>query len=301
MPANTHSIVTVKNRQLKLTNLDKVLYPQVPFTKAQVLDYYAHVSSAILPYLKNRPLTLKRYPNGVASSHFYERMCPSHRPSWMPTVRIASESAGRNVDYCMVNDAAALIWVANLASIELHTLLATVRRLDRPTFIVFDLDPGAGATIHHCAQAAIQLRDLLEREGLRTFAKTSGSKGVHVYLPLNTPVAYEQTKTFARSAAMEIERSNPSRITTNMRRDTRKGKVFIDWSQNDAHKTTVTAYSLRALERPYVSAPISWNELEALGKGRSARSVNFDSAQVLSRLDSMGDLFQPVLQVRQRI
>ena len=208
---STHTIVRVDQRDLELSNLDKILYPAADFTKAQVLNYYRAIAPAMLPHLAGRPLTLRRFPNGVDGESFYEKECPPHRPDWLPTVPIDSQHAQRRVNFCVVNDLPALLWVANLASLEFHTLLARTDDLTRPTLVAFDLDPGPGTTILDCVRLAMELRKSLSDLRLVSLAKTSGGKGLHVFVPLNTPVTYDETKTFAHTLANELQRRHPDR------------------------------------------------------------------------------------------
>lgn len=293
------SIVKVGERKLALGNLDKVLYPAAGFVKAQVLDYYRRIASVLLPHLKGRPVTMKRYPEGVAAGYFYEKRCPVYRPRWMHTKRVPS--AGPPLDYCVLDDEAALIWVANLASLELHTFLYTVHDISRPTFIAFDLDPGPPATILECLPLALDMRDRLAAAGLKAFPKTSGGKGLHLYVPLNTPVTFAKTKAFARALARTIEAEHPELAVSKPLKTLRRGKVFIDWSQNDEHKTTVCVYSLRARERPTVSTPVTWKELEAARRKGSDRDLVFEAGDVLERVRRKGDLFAEVLTLRQTL
>src|SRR5438105_2198120 len=279
-----YSLVEIEGRQLKLSNLDKVLYPEAGFTKGRVIDYYSRIAPALLPHLQGRPLTLKRYPNGVDSGYFYEKQCPSHRPPWVQVAPVWSGHNRRTINFCLVEDLPTLIWVANLASLELHTALhraaastgapGETRGLHLPppgTFapdmVVFDLDPGAPAAFPECAEVALWLREALDGLGLACYPKTSGSKGLQVYAPLNTPATYDETKSFARALAQVGERAHPKLVVSNMAKDLRKGKVLIDWSQNDEHKTTVSVFSLRARPRPTVSAPLHWGEVEAAAAG----------------------------------
>jgi bifunctional non-homologous end joining protein LigD len=291
--------IKVGRRAVPVSNPDKVLYPGAGFTKGQVIDYYVRVAPVLMPHLKGRPLTLKRYPNGVDGIFFYEKMCPSHRPDWVETTRV--KTTNRQIDFCVVNDAATLVWVANLASIELHTLLARVPDLSRPTFIVFDHDPGEGMGLLDCCKVALKFRDLLMRLGLESFPKTSGGKGLHLYVPLNTKVTFEDTKAFSHAVAGLMEREDPKSVTTNMRKDLRKGKVFLDWSQNDDHKTTVCVYSLRARARPTISTPVTWDEVERAVKKKDAAGLVFESEDVPRRVEKQGDLFEPVLKVKQKL
>lgn len=298
---STYAEVEVDGRKLKLSNLEKILYPQSGFTKAQVIDYYTRVAPVLLPHLRDRPLTLKRYPNGVEGGFFFEKECPSHRPAWVPTTAVWSEGNERDVHYCVVNELATLVWAANLADLELHTSLSKKRNIERPTTMVFDLDPGAPANIVQCAQVALWLRQLLADIGLEAVAKTSGSKGMQLYVPLNTAVTYERTKPFAHKIAQILEREHPERVVSNMKKVLRKGKIFIDWSQNDAHKTTVCVYSLRAKHIPTVSTPLLWDEVERLWRSKKTASVEFDAADVLQRVATHGDLFAPVLEKKQKL
>jgi bifunctional non-homologous end joining protein LigD len=297
--SKTSTSVRAGKRDVNVSNPNKVLYPEAAFTKNDVVQYYLGVALVLLPHLKHRPLTLKRYPNGVDQPYFYEKMCPSHRPEWVATTRMTTTE--RDIDFCMVEDAATLVWVANLASLELHTLLSRATDLDRPTFMVFDHDPGEGADMLDCIRVALRFRDILEQLGLKAFAKTSGGKGLHLYVPLNTAVTFDDTKVFSRAIAQVLEKEDPSRITTNMRKDLRKGKVFVDWSQNDRHKTTVCAYSLRARSRPTVSTPVEWTELERALKKKDAATLLFETADVIKRVKKKGDLFEPVLKVKQKL
>jgi bifunctional non-homologous end joining protein LigD len=290
--------VEVEGRRLKLSNLDKVFYPAVGFTKGQVIDYYRRIAPALLPHLRDRPLTMKRYPDGVEGQFFYEKQCPSYRPDWIQTVAVQNR---RQIDYCLANDLSTLIWLANLADLELHTSLSRANDIQRPTMIVFDLDPGEPAAILECAQVGIALRDLFGKIGLDCYPKTSGSKGLQVYAPLNTPVTYEDTKPFAHAIAMLLEKQLPELVVSSMKKSIRGGKVFVDWSQNDEHKTTICVYSLRARERPTVSTPVRWDEVEeALERDKSDQLV-FDADAVLERVAEHGDLFEPALTQKQSL
>lgn len=291
--------VEVEGRRLKLSNLDKVLYPKAGFTKGQVIDYYTRVSPALLPHLRDRALTLKRYPDGVEGPHFYEKQCPSHRPDWVRTAPI--EAKGKTIEFCVIDDLPTLIWAANLADLELHTSLSLVQDVQRPTMVVFDLDPGEPADLLDCCEVALWVRSLLEQLGLETHVKTSGSKGLHFYIPLNTPVTYEETKPFARALARLMEKQHPDRVTSNMKKELRKGKVFIDWSQNNDFKTTVCVYSLRARERPTVATPIGWEEVEEALEARDPGRLVFESDVVLQRVAERGELFEPLLTVEQSL
>jgi bifunctional non-homologous end joining protein LigD len=284
--------VEVEGRRLKLSNLDKVFYPAVGFTKGQVVDYYRRIAPVLLPHLRDRPLTMKRYPDGVEGQFFYEKQCPSYRPDWIQTVAVQNR---RTIDYCLANDLSTLIWLANLADLELHTSLSRAKDIKRPTMMVFDLDPGEPAAILECAQVGNALRELFSQLKLDCYPKTSGSKGLQVYVPLNTPVTYDDTKPFAHAIAKLLEKQLPELVVSTQKKSIRAGKVLVDWSQNDEHKTTICVYSLRARERPTVSTPVRWEEVEqALEKG-DADLLVFDADAVLERIERHGDLFERVL------
>ena len=292
--------LVVEGKKLSVSNLDKVLYPKVGFTKGQVIDYYVRIAPVLLPHLEDRPLTMKRYPNGVGAEFFYEKNCPSHRPKWVKTAKVWSEGNNRMMNYCLAQDLPTLVWAANLADLELHTSLAKKKDVARPTIMVFDLDPGAPADIVQCCQVGLRLRDLLGGMGLESFAKTSGSKGLQVYVPLNTPVAFDQTKDLSRALAQLLEREHGNLVTSNMSKAARKGKVFVDWSQNDEHKTTICVYSLRAKEEPTVSTPVTWDEVANCLKKKKADLLKFRSDKALERVKKMGDLFAPVEKLKQK-
>ncbi|MGN6217575.1 MAG: DNA ligase D [Solirubrobacterales bacterium] len=287
--------------EVELSNLDKVLYPKTGFTKGDLIDWYAQMAEVLLPHLRDRPLTLKRYPDGVEGKHFYEKRCPSHRPEWVRTASIYSDRHEGEIDYCVVEDAATLVWLANLADIELHTSLSLAEAMGRPTAMVFDLDPGAPADVLDCAQVAVWLHGLFEQLGLSCYSKTSGSKGMQLYVPLNSDVTYAQTKPFAKAVAETLERKFPDRVVSRMSKAKRPGKVLIDWSQNDRHKTTVCVYSLRARERPTVSTPLEWGEVEQALEAGEAEALVFDHAAVLERVGTKGDLFAPLLSEEQEL
>jgi bifunctional non-homologous end joining protein LigD len=293
--------VTVEGHELELSNLSKVLYPKAGFTKGELIDWYARIGEVLLPHLQGRPLTLKRYPEGVEGKHFYEKRCPSHRPDWVSTASIYSDRHKGEIDYCVVEDLPTLVWLANLADIELHTSLSKCADMERPTALVFDLDPGPPTNVLDCAQVAVWLRGLFEQLGLNSYPKTSGSKGIHFCVPLNTDVTYEQTKPFAKAVAETLERKFPDRVVSQMSKAKRPGKVLIDWSQNDRHKTTVCVYSLRAKERPMVSTPLEWDEVEAALEAGDAEALVFDHAAVLERVEAKGDLFAPLLSEEQQL
>ena len=288
-------LVVTEDRELRITNWDKVLYPDTGFTKGDLVAYYARIAPAVLPHLHDRPLTLKRYPNGVNEKYFYEKQSPSHRPEWVQTTRIG------DVNYTLAQDRPTLIWLANLADVELHTSLSYAAHPERPTMMVFDLDPGAPAGIVECCEVGLVLHGLFEQLGLESVAKTSGSKGLQVYVPLGMPVDYRATKPFAKRVAEVLEQRMPELVVSRMTKRLRPGKVFVDWSQNDSFKTTVNVYSLRARERPTVSTPVSWDEVAACREQRDARVLTFEADEVLTRVEDQGDLFAPVLSVKQQL
>jgi bifunctional non-homologous end joining protein LigD len=291
----------VQGKKLPVSNLNKVLYPKAGFTKGQVIDYYIRIAPVLLPHLKDRPLTMKRYPNGVEAPFFYEKNCPAHRPKWVKTAKVWSEGNNRMMDYCLAQDLPTLVWAANLADLELHTSLARKRDVARPTMMVFDLDPGAPADIVQCCQVGLWLRELLAKMKLKSFAKTSGSKGLQVYVPLNTPVTFDQTKDLSRALAQLLEHEHRNLVTSNMSKSVRKGKVFVDWSQNDEHKTTICVYSLRAKAEPTVSTPVTWDEVANCLKKKKADLLKFRSDQTLTRVKKMGDLFASIEKLKQKL
>jgi bifunctional non-homologous end joining protein LigD len=287
--------VQIGERSLKVSNLDKVLWPEAGFTKGQMIDYYARVAEVMLPHLAGRPITLRRYPNGVDGPSFFEKNCPSHRPEWMPTVRMG------DVSFCLLAEPAALVWVANLAAIELHPSLAAEADLERPTAIVFDLDPGPGADVVTCGRVALLLREALASLSLTSWVKTSGSKGLQLYVPLNGDVSYEETKPFSLALAQVLERAHPELIVTTQDKSVRPNKVLIDWSQNTSFKTTVAVYSVRARPRPTVSTPVTWDEVEAATGAGDPAVLVFEVPDVLDRIERWGDLMAPVLSTRQAL
>ena len=301
MSAKKRVQVEIEGRTLQLSNLDKVLYPKAGFTKAHVIDYYRQISPVLLPHLAGRPITLKRYPDGVEGPFFYEKSCPVYRPDWLHTTPVYSETRGEDIEFCVFDDLPSLVWAANLADLELHTYLHRGEDTQTPTAMVFDLDPGPGTSIVECAEVALVIRDMLKDFGLQCFAKTSGSKGMQFYVPVNTPTSYEQTKPLARMIGEVVERDQPDRVTTNMKKVEREGRVFIDWSQNDDHKTTVCVYSLRAKEAPTVSTPLTWKEVERLARSGDPALGRFEVADVLARVEKHGDLFEPVLTMEQTL
>jgi bifunctional non-homologous end joining protein LigD len=294
-------VVEVEGKRLTLTNLDKVLYPAAGFTKGQVIDYAARIAPALLPHLKDRPVTMKRYPDGVDGEYFYEKNAPKHRPEWVQTVSVWSRHNRRHINYLLVQDLPTLIWLSNLASIEIHPSLALGSEIKQPTMMVFDLDPGPPANIVQCAQVGMWLHDIFSHWGLESFPKTSGSKGLQVYVPLNTAVTYDQTKLFANALAQLLESEHRDLVVSEMKKEIRTGKVFVDWSQNDEHKTTVSVYSLRAREHPTVSTPVTWEEVERALKKKDASVLTFEADDVLKRFEKMGDLHEPVLRLKQKL
>ena len=293
--------VTIDGIDLQVSNLDKIFYPATGFTKGQVIDYYIRIAPALLPHLAGRPLTMKRYPNGALSKFFYQKECPSSRPNWLPTAPIWSEGNKKSVNFCLIEDLPALVWAANLAALELHTSLSLADNILQPTTLVFDLDPGPPAGIIECTQVALWLRSFFDNLGLKSFPKTSGSKGLQVYVPINSPTNYDITKKFAHTLAILLESKYPSHIVSNMRKSLRTGKVFVDWSQNDDHKTTVCAYSMRAREQPTISTPVKWDEIEDAWQTKNSAMLSFTSSQVLERFELFGDIFEPVLMMKQKL
>ena len=283
-------VVDVEGKRLSLSNLDKVLYPASGFTKGQVIDYYARIAPALLPHLRGRPVTMKRYPDGVDSEFFYEKNAPKHRPDWVKTAPIWSRHNRRHINYLLVDDLPTLTWLANLASLEIHPSLALGKDINCPTMMVFDLDPGPPANIVQCCQVGLWLREIFEHWGLECFPKTSGSKGLQLYVPLNTPTTYDVTKPFANALARLLEHDHPEMVVSEMKKEVRTGKVFVDWSQNDEHKTTVSVYSLRAREHPTVSTPVTWEEVERALKKKDASLLVFEAPAVVERFEKMGDL-----------
>jgi bifunctional non-homologous end joining protein LigD len=293
--------VEVDGRQLRLTNLSKVLYPEAGFTKAAVLDYYARIAPTLLPHIRGRPITLKRYPDGVAGPHFYDKHCGG-RPDWLPTAPMWSEHKREDIDFCRLDDTASLLWSVNYGNLEMHPLLSVFPHLDTPTALAFDLDPGEPAGLADAAEIALILRRMLAGVGLEAWAKVSGSKGVQVYAPLNSAVSFARTKAFARTVAEVVASRMPDRVVARMDKRLRRGKVLVDWSQNDRHKSTVAAYSLRAkLRRPTVSMPVTWDELEDVVERGAAERLLIGPADALERVAERGDLFAPVLTRVQRL
>jgi len=295
------SSVEIQGRNLKLSNLEKVLYPATGFTKKDVIDYYARIAPALLPHLAGRALTRKRYPDGVEGEPFFEKNAPMHKPDWVRTAPIWSGRNRRTIQYVLADDMATLIWLANLAALELHPSLALAKDIECPTVMVFDLDPGPPANIVQCCQVAVWLRDIFEHLGLKSFPKTSGSKGLQLYVPLNTPTTFDATKLFSHALAQLLEQEHRELVVSDMKKSVRTGKVFVDWSQNDEHKTTIAVYSLRAREHPTVSTPVTWDEVQRTLKKKDAGLLVFESSQAIARCEKMGDLFEPVLELKQKL
>jgi bifunctional non-homologous end joining protein LigD len=293
--------IEIEGKTLTLTNLDKVLYPATGFTKGQVIDYYARIAPVLVPQLAGRPLTLKRYPGGVDQEFFFEKNATKHRPDWVKTAPIWSEGNQRNVNYILADNLPTLIWIANLAAIELHPSLSLAKNITCPRMMVFDLDPGPPANIVQCCQVGLWLREIFEHFGLQSFPKTSGSKGLQIYVPLNTPTSYDATKPFAHALARLLETDHKELVVSDMKKQLRVGKVLVDWSQNDEHKTTISVYSLRARERPTVSTPVKWEEVEQAFKKKDASLLVFEADHVIERVEKMGDLFEPVLTLKQKL
>jgi bifunctional non-homologous end joining protein LigD len=307
-PAEPHATSTlgegpveIDGREVKLSNLDKVMYPKTGFTKGDVIDYYAQVAPALLSLLRGRPVTLKRYPNGVEGRFFYEKECPPWRPDWMRTAAVQSDRKERDINFCLIEDRPTLVWAANLADLEMHTMLGTVDDLQRPTMMVFDLDPGEGVDVIGAARVALRLRDMLGALGLETVVKSSGSNGLHVHVPLNTPVSYEETKPFAQAVARLLEKDDPAQVVSRMTRSLRAGTVLVDWSQNTAHKSTVSPFSLRARQNPTVATPLAWDEVEEAADSGEADRLRFEGPRVLEELEQRSELTAPLLEQEQRL
>jgi len=299
--ASTKETISVGGHKLEVSNLDKVFYPKVGFTKGDLIDYYRSISAVLLPHLKGRPVTLKRYPDGVEGFTFYEKSCPEHRPSFIKTVAIRRKRDDKDVNYCQLNTEAALTWASNLANLELHVALGSTRAPHKPHSVVFDLDPGEGTGVLECAEIAVRLRDLFSELGRESLVKTSGSKGLQLFVPLNTKVTYEDTRPWAKTVAARLEGETPDEIVIKPSKDARRGRVFIDWSQNHPAKTTVCVYSLRARERPTVSTPVTWDELTSALEAGEPDQLAFTYDEVLKRVERDGDLFEPVRILKQRL
>ena len=299
VPRTTDTELDVAGRRVRLTTLDRVMFPKPGTTKGEILEYYIRIGSLMLPHLKDRQLHMHRYPEGVDGPRFWQKACPEHRPEWVGTVPVWSRDKDAYIEYCVVNELGTLLWAVNLGSVELHTSLHRSHDLHRPTAMAFDLDPGPGASILHCCEVALRLRELFAALGLEAYPKTSGSKGLQVFLPLNTGVTYDFAKPAARRIAESLEKQTPKAVVSRMARAARQGRVLVDWSQNTEHKSMVCVYSVRAKERPTVSTPLSWEEVEsAVDDGRPEVLV-FETGDVLERVHERGDLFAAVLSQRQ--
>lgn len=288
-------------KRVTFTHLDKVMYPDTNFTKGDLIDYYRDIAPFLLPHIKDTAVTLKRYPNGVESKFFFTKRCPSYKPSWMKTCRMSAETAAEPVNYCVLDSEEALLWAANQASIELHALLFNRSNTDRPRVMVFDLDPGPPATMLDCIELAQSMREVLDAVGLQSFPKVSGGKGLHLYVPLNSPVTFQATRRFAKTLAQKMEKKHPDLAISNMKKELRSGRVLVDWSQNHQHKTTVAVYSLRARSRPTVSMPVAWDELAAAARTRDAAALVFEASRAVREARRRSDLFTPVLTLRQKL
>lgn len=295
MMAPARVTVTVGDRELTVSNLDKVLYPEAGVTKAEVIDFYVRIAPTLLRHIGDRGITLRRYPDGVDGQNFFEKRCPSHRPEWVGTA-IGPGDRNGTVDYCVFDEPAALAWAANLAALELHAPMARAADIDAPTMVVFDLDPGPGTAMAECAEVGLWIRDTLLGLDLTCEPKTSGSKGLQVYVPLNTPHTHEHASSFALAVAQVLERTHPKLVVTTQAKAARQDRVLIDWSQNSRHKTTIAPYSLRARPRPTVSTPVTWTEVE---EAEGGAALSFEAAQVLARVEELGDLFAPTLTLEQ--
>lgn len=290
-------VVEIDGRRLSVSNLEKVLYPLIGFTKAQVIDYYVRVAPVMIDHIDDRGVTLRRWPDGVTADSFFEKRCPSHRPEWVGTCDGPGDRGGA-IGYCRIDSVAALAWTANLAALEIHAPMARCGEIDSPAMLVFDLDPGSPATIVECCQVALDIRSVLDAVGMASYAKTSGNKGMQLYVPLNTPATHHHASEFALAVAQLLEQQHPKRVLSNMKRSLRKGKVFIDWSQNSRHKTTIAPYSLRANDRPTVSTPLMWDEVS---DGADGEPLIYDSVDVLDRIERLGDLFGDTLVLEQEL
>lgn len=296
-----NATLDVEGKAVPVTNLDKVYYPKPGFTKGEMLAYYIKIAPVLLPHLKGRPLTMKRYPNGVAAPFFYEKQCPKPTPPFVETTRVARHHHPGSIRFCLVNNLPTLVWAANLGDLELHTFLSKAPHVHKPTEVVFDLDPGAPADAVQCAQVALWLREMFGNLGLECFIKSSGSKGMQLYVPLNTATTYAETTPFAKAVAQTLKQAHPDLVVSDMKKELRRGKVLVDWSQNSETKTTVCVYSLRARDEPFVSTPLEWSEVENCLKKKDASLVFFKADEVLKRVEKKGDLFSPVLKLKQNL
>ena len=299
MPKN--ATLNVEGKDVPVTNLDKIYYPKAGFTKGEMLAYYIKIAPILLPHLKNRPLTMKRYPNGVEASFFYEKQCPKPTPPFVETCQVARHHKPGSIQFCLANNLPTLVWAANLGDLELHTFLSKAPDVHKPTEIVFDLDPGPPANAVQCAQVALWLREMFSNLGLEVLIKSSGSKGMQAYIPLNTPTTYAETTPFAKAVAQTLAKAHPELVVSDMKKELRHGKVLVDWSQNSETKTTVCVYSLRAKDRPFVSMPLEWSEVENCLKKKDSSLVFFEAVNALKRVEKKGDLFAPILTMKQSL
>jgi bifunctional non-homologous end joining protein LigD len=287
--------VEVGGHQLEVSNLDKVLWPATGTTKGEMLSYYARIAAVLVPHLAGRAITLKRFPDGVDGVSFFEKNCPSYKPSWIHTVKMG------DVNYCLVEEPAAVVWLANLAAIELHPTLGAKPDLSSPTTVVFDLDPGPPADVITCARVALLIRDLLAQLHLKSWAKTSGSKGLQLYVPLNSGATYDRSAPFAKAVAQLLEKRHPDLVVSYQQRAARERRVLIDWSQNTESKTTIGVYSLRARPEPTVSTPVTWDELDDALSAAEPGRLSFEWKEVLDRVERHGDLMAEVLTLEQEL
>ncbi|HEX2862639.1 MAG TPA: non-homologous end-joining DNA ligase [Lacunisphaera sp.] len=288
--------------QVKFSNLDKIFFPKAGFTKGEMIKYYVDVAPYLLPHLHNRPVTLIRFPDGITGERFYEKNAPRFAPDWIKTARVPRRRESGDINYILINDAATLAWCANLAALELHPFLHRAGRLDEPTHLAFDFDPGEGADLVDCARVALHVKAILDGLKLEAFPKVSGSKGLQLYVPLNRKATYAATGSFAKAMAELLEREHPDLVVSRMDKKLRRGKVMIDWSQNSPSKTTVAVYSMRGKrEEPFISMPVTWEELRKLVRTRKTSALFFSPAAALKRLKQKGDLFAPVLTLKQSL
>ncbi len=299
--SNTQEL-TIEGKTLKLSNLDKMFFPAAGFTKGQLIDYYIRIASCLLPHLKNRPVTLIRYPDGAGGKFFYEKDAPNYTPEWVKTFPVPRRKGGTDIRYILVNDLATLVWCANVGTIEFHSFLHRAPAIERPNAIVFDLDPGEGTNILDCIKVAFSLKEVLDALKLTACPKVSGSKGIQIYVPLNTAMTYDKTRAFARTLAQSLERRHPQLVVSEMAKSARAKKVFVDWSQNSDFKTTASVYSMRAKrENPFISAPVRWEELELARERNDPASLDFQPDAAVERCEKLGDLFAPVLTTKQKL
>jgi bifunctional non-homologous end joining protein LigD len=288
--------VSLEGREVSISNLDKVLFPATGFVKGQLIDYYLRVGPVMLPHIGDRPLTMKRFPDGVEKPFFFEKHVPSHAPSWVRTATVPTSDGGEGVEYPVISDLPTLVWAANLGAIELHVPLWKVGRRRRlpapPDLIVFDLDPGEGTTVVECCRVADWVRDVLQTDGFESYPKTSGSKGLQVYARTRAKTTWDKSRNEAHDIAEALERAHPEEVVSNMRKSLRRGKVLIDWSQNHPAKTTVAAYSVRGRAEPTVSTPVTWDEVHRCAEHGDPAALVFTTSDVIARVEEMGDLFE---------